>query len=317
MLTFPSANMLALNDASNNTTDYFLSGSLFTPLGTSVMARVIMRQQNKLLSTFKKYSSAGNFTLNVSISNRLISGYQQTQSASVMILDGIAGLSFVPRIAYCQLSVACFLDSSVLSGSGISYYWSIENSTLNTTSPSVSYTFTLNGYYAVGLIAENLVSSAVYSLNVLVTDRLIGLGFHAGGSMQSASVIGQSAPFLFYLMSGAGYTCDVSFGDGSAMLTFSDQPYNLNGTIINHSYASTEAVYSVYVVCWNSINSLNLSFSHFTQYALTGLRLVSQGVSLNTPYSVDFLVAAGSSPHDLKYFVNGVLDAAITPSRLR
>jgi PKD repeat protein len=277
------------------------------------MARVTVDPLDKTISTFKSFSAAGNYTITVSASNPMLNGNTVTNTTTIMILEGITGLSFKPRNGYCQLNAVCYLDSSVKTGSNINYYWSFANVTLNTTSTTITYTFTQNGYFTVNLLAVNQVSQRFATVNVLVSDRLDGLQFYSGVSVQSASIIGQNAQFLFILVSGSGYSCNVDFGDGSAMLTFGDQPYNLNNTLIQHSYATAEAKYKVNIVCWNSINNLTLSFDHYTQFALTGLSLVKTGTTLNTPYSIDFMLTSGSTPYYLEFLLNNQLDSSVTP----
>jgi hypothetical protein len=308
----------ALGAENSTTPDYSLNGfAAFAKIldaNQRVMARITVEPLEKSISTFKSYSKAGNYTLTASASNPMLNAIPVTNTTTIMILEGITGLAFKPRDGYCRLNAVCYLDSSVATGSSIDYYWSLANATLNTTSTTISFTFAQNGHFPVNLLAVNQVSQRFATLNVLVSDRLAGLQFYSGSSAQSASIIGQNAPFLFILASGSGFSCHVDFGDGSAQLAFADQPYNLNNTLIQHAYPATEAKYKVNIACWNSINDLTLSLDHYTQFGLTGLSLVQTGARLNTPYSIDFVLASGSTPYSLEFRLDSQLDSSVTAS---
>lgn len=136
-----------------------------------------------------------------------------------------------------------------------------------------------------------------------------GLRFYSGNSIQSASVIGSVADFLFTISTGIYYVCTVDFGDGSPKVIFQDQPYNLNNTIVNHTFSqSQETVYRVYIICVNNLNNQSLYIDHYTQKELYGLQLIKTSGLINTIFSIDFMILSGSSPHFLESYVDSILD---------
>ena len=143
--------------------------------------------------------------------------------------------------------------------------------------------------------------------------NITGLNFYAGTSINSSSsIIGQTAAFLFYMLTGNEYTCIIDYGDGSPQITFQDQPYNLNNTYMYHYYAQpSENMYQVQLNCSNSISNQSIALAHFTQYELKDLQLVKYGVAPNTPYSIDFMVTSGSTPYLIESLVDGIIDNGV------
>lgn len=122
----------------------------------------------------------------------------------------------------------------------------------------------------------------------------------------SASVVGQPANFLFYLIAGANYVCLIDYGDGGND-TLTDMVYNFNNTFITHTFTK-ENIYVVSISCTNPASSLVLIFNHSAEYMLTGLQLSSNGTQLNTAYTIGFTLKTGSSPINMTFLIDGSSD---------
>ena len=276
------------------------------------MARVIVQPIAKTISTFKQYTTPGTFNVQVSVNNAHLSGIANN-SFTVVAAIPITGLTFNAAGGFCPLNLPCSIASSITTGSGVNYFWTVGNTTMNTTLTTITQTFTAIGLYPITLFAINLVSNQTYTLSIQVSDRITGLSFYAGLTSQSASVIGQNAMFLFSLTSGSRYTCVVDYGDSSGLVSFQDLPYNLNGTYIQHMYSeNTEQMYTVSINCSNYLNSQMLSFNHHIQNVLSGLALIANGTTLNTAYSIDFMVSSGSTPYSVVCLIDGILDSGVS-----
>jgi hypothetical protein len=167
----------------------------------------------------------------------------------------------------------------------------------------------------VQILASNSVSSATTNITVTITANLMGLGFKSGSnSLYSTSVVSQSANFLFVMLSGANYQCLIDYGDGQTG-QLSDTVYNLNNTLIPHTF-TTAKNYTVAINCTNPVNSLNLTFVHIVQYALTGLKLTSNGSLVGQAYKVPFSVSAGSRPYQITFLFDNVADSAVNYANL-
>ena len=293
---------------------YTLDNINMLPLAGSLMARLIVQPLEKRISTFKKYTAVGNYTITVNISNVYNSSQFRTNSTTIQVLEGIQGLTLGTQNSTCEINQPFFILSNVTKGSNIVYYWLINGvSFANTTSSSISYTFTQLGSNLIELIAKNEVSRRKTQLYVEVKTRMSGLAFYSGQQTQSTSKLGQTAQFLFKLSQGNGYKCDVNFGDGSALLSFYDLPYDLNNTFIPHVYANIEQFYVVSIICDNSLNAVSLTFNHYVQYEILDVRLAKNGALANTAYSIEFIVASSaSSSLNLYFYVDGLLDTGVS-----
>jgi hypothetical protein len=293
---------------------YTLDNMIMLPLAGSLMARLIVQPLEKRISTLKKYSAVGNYTITVNISNVYNASQFRSNSATIRVLDGIQGLTLGTQNSTCEINQPFFILSNVTQGSNIVYYWSINGvSVSNATSSSISYTFAQLGSNLIELIAQNEVSRRKTQLYVDVKTRLSGLAFYSGQQTQSTSKLGQPAQFLFKLAQGNGYKCDVSFGDGSALLSFYDLPYDLNNTLIPHAYANVEHSYAVSIHCDNSLNAASLTFNHYVQYEILDVRLAKNGAVANAAYSIEFMIgSSASSSLNLFLYVDGLLDTGLS-----
>jgi hypothetical protein len=142
---------------------------------------------------------------------------------------------------------------------------------------------------------------------------ITGLSFYSGNSIKSASVVGRAADFLFTLSTGSFYTCTVDFGDGSNIITFQDQPYNLNNSFVNHTFSKNqEAIYQVHIFCASILNNQSLYVEHYTQYELNGLQLMKTDAYVNTVFSIDFMILSGSGPYFFESTVNSLVDTGVS-----
>ena len=297
---------------------------LYSNQNQRVMARVFVQPVTRTISTFKRYSAPGNYTINVKLTNNLINLAAKSNNTQVSVFYPITSVSI--KTDFCELNLPCNLTCKVkscdpsslacidVSSSNIAYFWTLDGHTFNTTSPVVSYTFTMRGVYPVTVLVMNQISNGSNSKKIPISSEITGLSFYAGKSIQSASIVGKVASFLFSIATGSFYTCSIDFGDDTQIITITDRPYNLNNTFIKHVYANAiEAMYKVYINCSNSDNSTSLLFDHYAQYELTGLALVKYGTLVNTAYSVDFMVSSGSAPFYLEARINnGVNDTGVS-----
>jgi hypothetical protein len=191
------------------------------------------------------------------------------------VLIPITGLSSLTdaNTNICFLNSPCNFISSISTGTYVSYQWGIDLITLASNESTASYTFTAIGNYTLDLYAFNSISSANYSLNIIVIEALSGLGFKSGNYLQSSSLLGQNASFTFLLQSGENYFCLINFGDGN-QLNISDSQSNINNTFVNHYYNSG-GTYSVFIKCTNPVNTINLTVLHQVIEPITGLTLLN------------------------------------------
>lgn len=289
--------------------DYSFTNGNLVPLNGSFYVKAIISPFNKIASIFHKYLNPGIYLINASLTNTFLNTYSQSITCSVKILETIKDLSFYTQSGTftCYKNVNCILVSSTsYTGTDLNFIWSIEATNIpNGNMPSVSYTFNSVGLFKVQITAFNTISNRTFIANVQVTDKLTGLAFKSGESEKSASIVGTEANFLFSLQSGANYICNIDFGNG--IKSFSDQVYNLNNTFIKNTFYE-EKMFTIYIECSNQVNKISLTFEHYVQYSLSGLKLVENGTLLNRPYSIDFSLQTGSSPLNIEFYLNNKLE---------
>ena len=304
VLVIDNLNGIIAVDTSNSGTfgDYYLpSGAQgLSKLSATFNYRILIRSlisPIKYLSLMHVYKTPGSYQITAQLSHRHLNFPSLQFSKTVQIQQGIDNLTVITpkyRLA-CPTQVACQFAASVSAGDSITYSWYFGNNNYSGSTDSVVYNnYSTAGIYLLFLIAKNSVSRRVFQANITVLNELDGLNFFSGVSKQSASAVAENASFLFYLKSGNQYTCIVDFGDSTSFL-ISDSVENLNNTIINKLYTA-EQMHIIKINCGNLVSSINLVFSHYVQYRIAGASLVSSGVLINSPYSVDFKITSGTNP---------------------
>lgn len=301
--------------------DLMQSGT-FAPLSSTanyrLYVRAIVSPSLKGIGLFHSYASGGTYTVSVTLSNILL-GVSQTVSQAVVVTipdQPITGLSLLTTYGstVCYMSVSCGLQASVLTGTSIIYQFNIAGNVSTGNQSLVYNTFTALGTYSVNVTASNSVSSMSVMVSIVVANQMYGLSFKAGTLPYSSSIVSQPANFLFMILVGANYQCLINYGDGATQ-TISDAIYYINNTYVSHTYTA-ESAYTVSINCTNPVNSLSLTFTHYVQYPLVGLALVSNGTLLNTAYTVRFSVTSGSVPYSISFSFDGILDSGVQYSNL-
>ena len=248
-------------------------------------------------------------------SNSNSTNTQVFSTQSVKVIDPLTNLQLITST--CLMNQPCTLTATFTKGSDYTIQWTINTNPSVTVftqnSATYTYTFTTGGSIRVDLVGWNLVTypNQTTFANVLVIDKLMGINLFAGNSINSASVVGKSADFLFTLQNGGGYTCTLDYGDGSQTV-FTDLP-NLNNTYISHTYPSLEASYQVKIFCLNTVSNLTFGpFTHYVQYELTNLRLLNTGTGVNKQYYIEVLTDSGSNPYLQQLLLDSVADNGFT-----
>ncbi|RMZ97507.1 polycystin-1-like isoform X2 [Brachionus plicatilis] len=272
--------------------DYQISP--FTPLNGKLRINTIISPFNKIWSVSHQYTIQNNYSVSVTLTNRLNSTDTASVSKYVMVYESVRDLMVTSLTGglICFKDKDCTLIPSVSTGKDLTYNWTIDSNVYSTTQPQFVHQFATVGTVPISLLAYNHFSNESIIVVITVTDRLEGLYFKAGTGAQSASAVGKNADFLFILQSGANYICHVDYGGQTH--TFGDDVYNLNNSFISHVY-SQEKVYQVSITCANQINSLSLNFDHHVQQELTGLKLSNNVTLVNQPFYIEFSLETGSA----------------------
>lgn len=298
---------------------YSSSSNLFVSLNSSSLWRLYIRATvspvNKMISTFKKYSTHGTYSVTTTLSNIQLPTNTYTVNQSVIVQEVITGLSFVTSsgTTTCFLTTPCQLIASS-QGSNINYVWTVQSNqtVLNQTQINLNiwnYQFPNIGVFSVNIFAYNNVSSQNVTVAITIIDKMYGLYFKSETLNNSSSIVDQNANFLFVLIAGQNYNCSIDFGDGSKT-TINDLVSSQNNSIVPHKYNS-EKMYVVSVNCTNPVNSLNTLFNHYVQYPLTGLQLVKSGTTTGISYNVGFFLQSGSLPYQVNFMFDNTLDTNI------
>lgn len=304
--------------------DYIFESNQFSKLSGSgqnwrLFINAIVSPLNKTLSLFKKYTTAGTYLVQAKLKNIEGNTFQNI-SQSVMVQTIIRNLQVTTTsgIPTCFTTFPCSFTAKTTSGSNINYNWTIignmtSNNTL-TSQPNLNFQFPGPGSFTILIFAYNNVSSQTANLTITVLDKIAGLSFKAGTLLNSSSIVGQNAQFLFLLLIGQNYWCLIDYGDGSNQ-NISDVVASPNNTYIPHLY-NQENSYFVKVNCSSPVNSLYLEFYHFVQYPLTGLKLIKNGTTTGTSYTVDFSLQSGSTPNQIIFLFDETADPGLKYSNL-
>jgi hypothetical protein len=142
-------------------------GSIFQEDSSFLVRIEVVRPQ--VLSVFHSYQLAGLKKLSVKVQNALNSSfYEKKLSEKILVLDKVGNLSMQTR--FCALNMPCNLTALLNSGSEVSFLWTLEGSTINTTNFSVFHVFKSIGTAHVELIARNVISSKSVSKSLVIID---------------------------------------------------------------------------------------------------------------------------------------------------
>lgn len=292
--------------------DFILRGNKFYKLDPNsnwrFHARVIVSPKDKVVSVYKQYASYGTFTVSSTLSTISLSSSPNMQTQTVIVQQEVSNVNFLTSYGTltCFKNLMCGLQATVATGSHLIYNWAVSsNQTLTTTVSLFLYRFTNAGTFNITLTVFNNVSTANVTKEMTIIDRMTGLQFFSGNSINSSSsIVSQDANFLFILGSGQNYNCSIDFGDGT-WGTVSDYVYDMNNSRVSHIY-SVEKVYLVNITCINPINALTQAFNHVVQKAITGLTMLKTGALVNEAYTISYSLLTGSPPYQIYFSINNV-----------
>jgi hypothetical protein len=161
----------------------------------------------------------------------------QNFTRTIKIIEKVTNAKISVESIVCQVGIACKIMVSIQTGSYVNYTWIINNQTQSSTSNKTSPIFTSAGIAQVNVIAYNFVSNSSASYSVDIVDKIRNVSLNCIYN-QCVSKVNQNTSFLFYLESGTGYNCQIDFGDKTTSFNFSDQPIDLNNTLINHVFTT-------------------------------------------------------------------------------
>jgi hypothetical protein len=305
--------------------DMQLNETEFIPINSTtnwrLAIRAIVSPMNKSIVISHNYTSLGTKTVTAKMSDHF--GNAFIKEANLQIQQGISNLSVLinNRVdGECQIYEPCPLEVLLNNDPGygpVTYYWIIEDSSVQTVQNIIQHTFKSLGVFMLNLTVKDSISRKQLLVNITIQSNITGLHFFAGNASESASILGRSAEFLFYVSTGGGYICIVDFGDNT-MIKIEDKWPELkpNNTLISKDYDSaSEQDYVVSINCANHLSRSSLLFTHHVQKEITGLRLSRRGVPLNTAFTIEFVIDTGTNAM-AEMQVDGIKDSSLVFSNM-
>ncbi|XP_067912634.1 polycystin-1 isoform X2 [Heterodontus francisci] len=210
------------------------------------------------------FQSPGIKQVNVTAANKLSS---HSATLLIRVQEPVTGMVITAGNLqdqyYVATNTAVFLSGSTLSGTNVSWLWTLPFAMEQQSGKEINESFPLAGLYNISLNASNDVSWETTWLNITVQDEIQGLQLEAS---KWAVAPGQDVIFTVTLSSGTNATFWLSVGDNFTML--------LNST--NYRYCFTHiGRYRVTLKAQNKVSCDRTSIEIHVIQPVAGLRLVN------------------------------------------
>ena len=261
-----------------------------------------------ILSSFYKYAKSPH-KLSAMVYSPILIG---PKSFNFTIYDKITELDVITNNGLCKENIECLFIATHMTGNDVTYVWTLPYEIVTTTTPELKHVFNKSGSYEIFLLASNPVTNATFSfiIKVIIEVKNPRLNFN---SDFEASLVGKSTDFLFTLEKGLGYTCTINYGD-SKIHQFDDSLADLNNSIFSHTYGA-EGVYTVTILCINSISNDSYQTNHLVQHEVTNLKLINWFSFRNVPFRINFTIDSGSAV-EFELWYDGELDSGANFNQL-
>uniref|UniRef100_UPI00398EF579 polycystin-1 n=1 Tax=Pristiophorus japonicus TaxID=55135 RepID=UPI00398EF579 len=211
-----------------------------------------------------RFQSPGVKQVNVTAANKLSS---RSASLLIRVQEPVAGAAITVGNSqdqyYVATNTAVFFQASTLSGTNVSWLWTLPFATEQESRKELNESFPLPGVYNISLNASNDVSWETALLNITVQDEIQGLQLEAS---KWAVAPGQDVIFTVKLTSGTDVAFWLKVSDNFAML--------LNST--NYKYHFTHlGTYKVTLLARNKVSCDRTSIEIHVIQPIVDLRLVN------------------------------------------
>ncbi|XP_067859553.1 polycystin-1 [Heptranchias perlo] len=242
-----------------------------------------------------RFQSPGVKRVNVTAANKLSSS---SATLLICVQAPVAGVAIsagnLQDQHYVATDTAVFFQASTLSGTNVSWLWTLPFATEQESGKEINVSFPLPGAYGIGLNASNDVSWETALRNITAQDEVQGLQLEAS---VWAVAPGQEVVFTAKLSSGTDVTFWLSVNDNFTML--------LNSTSYRHRFTHL-ATYTVTLMAQNKVSSESTSIEIHVIQPIVDLRLVNcdeQAIPTGVMKSFGAAVSSGFQVSYLWHFV--------------
>ncbi|KAK3767525.1 hypothetical protein RRG08_003958 [Elysia crispata] len=263
---------------------YINTGGSSTGFRHAIQAMFTAGSKTVLKYTLSK--PPGTFPISVDVTNTILST-SVSKSGTVSLVEGV-DQAIIDGPVFAIKDQATIWSLLAHTGSNLTYEWNVTDGSATTFSEDLTYTFTTNGEYNITVAIYNLMSRKENMTTVSVFEIVSGLSISA-----PASEINTQVNFSVIMATGVQVTCEVDYGDGSAMATVPSLTAVPPSFTISHTY-TWAATFSVTINCSNPVSYQVTSNSVGIASRISNLQIEQTGAVEGQTFALVWLLDSGS-----------------------
>ncbi|PAA75210.1 hypothetical protein BOX15_Mlig002173g1 [Macrostomum lignano] len=224
----------------------------------------------------RTYSTTGNFTVKVTISNAYLTGVESNASQSVWIQPNINDTRFVP-VKYVLAREPCNIALEPHTGVDVKYNWSYSDSstTESTSVPVSTYSYSSAGPGFINVTAFTVFENKTNSTSFQIIERV-----NISALVLDGQIFGNDSAATVVLATGTDYNCTFSISPGST--------YYVSSNAMRIPPLANIGYYNVNATCTNFLTSDSRSNVLYVEVPVTTFQLVTKAAEVNVAIQLKF-----------------------------